>query len=151
MSTITIANIGGNDFDNWRLMFRDFANLHDVAPTSEEVARTWGWLCDTTHPETGLIVRVGDKVVGFVHYRLQPSALRGTLILYLDDLFVTETHRGSGVADEIMVHLRETAQEHDCSAIRWDTHATNERARQFYERHATNTNWITYEMPVNSK
>ena len=151
MSKIAIANIGGNDFDNWRLMFLDFANLHDVAPTSEEVARTWSWLCDPTHPETGLIVRVGDKVVGFVHYRLQPSALRGTLILYLDDLFVTEKHRGSGVADEIMDHLREIAQERGCSAIRWDTHATNERARRFYERHATNINWITYEMPVNSK
>jgi len=83
-------------------MFLDFANLHDVTPTPEGVARTWGWLCDPRHPETGLMVRIGDKVVGFVHYRLQPSALRGTQILYLDDLFVTETHRGSGVADDII-------------------------------------------------
>ncbi|MFZ8878844.1 MAG: hypothetical protein ACO2YL_04230 [Paracoccaceae bacterium] len=32
----------------------------------EGVSRTWGWLCDPTHPETGLIVRVGDNVVGFL-------------------------------------------------------------------------------------
>ena len=102
-------------------MFINFAKLHDVTPTPEGVARTWGWLCDPTHPETGLIVRIGEKVVGFVHYRLQPSALRGTQILYLDDLFVIETHRGSGVADDIMDRLREIAQEHSCSAIRWDT------------------------------
>jgi len=40
----------------------DFANLHDVTPTPEGVARTWGWLCDPRHPETGLMVRIGDKV-----------------------------------------------------------------------------------------
>jgi ribosomal protein S18 acetylase RimI-like enzyme len=95
-------------------------------------------------------VRVRDDVVGFVHYRLQPSALRGTQILYLDDLFIAEAHRGSGVADDTMDRLREIAQTHGCSAIRLDTHATNERARRFYERHAKNTNWITYEMTVNS-
>jgi ribosomal protein S18 acetylase RimI-like enzyme len=151
MSKTAIANIVENDFDDWRQMFLEFANLHGVTPTPEGVGRTWGWLCDPTHPETGLIVRAGDQVMGFVHYRLQPSALRGTQILYLDDLFIMEAHRGSGMADGVMDHLREIAQEHGCSAIRWDTHATNERARRFYERHAKNTNWITYEMSVNSK
>ena len=150
MSKTAIANIGENDFDDWRQMFVDFAILHDVFPTPEGVARTWGWLCDPTHPETGLILRVRDDVVGFVHYRLQPSALRGTQILYLDDLFIAEAHRGSGVADDMMDRLREIAQTHGCSAIRLDTHATNGRARRFYERHAKNTNWITYEMTVNS-
>jgi ribosomal protein S18 acetylase RimI-like enzyme len=150
MSKTAIANIGENDFDDWRQMFVYFAILHDVSPTPEGVARTWGWLCDPTHPETGLIVRVRDDVVGFVHYRLQPSALRGTQILYLDDLFIAEAHRGSGVADDMMDRLREIAQTHGCSAIRLDTHATNKRARRFYERHAKNTNWTTYEMTVNS-
>ena len=105
MSKTAIVNIVENDFDDWRQMFMDFANLHGVTPTPEGLARTWCWLCDPTHPETGLIVRVGDKVVGFVHYRLQPSALRDTQILYLDALFVTETHRGSGVADDIIGSL----------------------------------------------
>ena len=150
MSKTAIANIGENNFDDWRQMFVDFAILHDVSPTPEGVARTWGWLCDPTHPETGLIVRVRDDVVGFVHYRLQPSALRGTQILYLDDLSIAEAHRGSGVADDMMDRLREIAQTHGCSAIRLDTHATNKRARRFYERHAKNTNWTTYEMTVNS-
>lgn len=149
MYNTAIANIDEDDFNIWHQMFIDFAELHDVTPTSVGVTRTWSWLCDPSHPETGLIVRVGKYVAGFVHYRLQPSALRGTQILYLDDLFVTETHRGSGVADDIMDHLRKIALEHGCSAIRWDTHATNERARGFYERHAKNTNWITYEMSVN--
>ena len=150
MSKTAIANIGENDFDDWRQMFVDFAILHDVSPTPEGVARTWGWLCDPTHPETGLIVRVRDDVVGFVHYRLQPSALRGTQILYLDDLFIAEAHRGSGVGDDMMYRLREIAQTHGCSAIRLDTHATNKRASRFYKRHAKNTNWTTYEMTVNS-
>ena len=150
MSKTAIANIGENDFDDWRQMFVYFAILHDVSPTPKGVARTWGWLCDPTHPETGLIVRVRDDVVGFVHYRLQPSALSGTQILYLDDLFIAEAHRGSGVADDTMDRLREIAQTRGCSAIRLDTHATNKRARRFYERHAKNTNWTTYEMTVNS-
>jgi len=77
--------------------------------------------------------------------------VRGTEILYLDDLFVTEANRGSDVADDIMDLLLEIAPEHSCSAIRWYTPVTNERARRFYERHAKNTNWIKYEIPVNSQ
>ena len=85
---------------------------------------------------------------------------QGILLLYpyrsshhqpLQILTVTETHRGSGVADDIMDRLREIAQDHSCSAIRWDTHTTNERARRFHERYAKNTNWVTYEMSTNSK
>ena len=148
MSNTVITNIRENHFHDWQQMFVDFANLHHVAPTPDGVARSWSWLCDPTHPETGLIVHVRDVVAGFVHYRLQPSALRATQILYLDDLFVTEAYRGSGIADDIMEHLRKIAHTQGCSAIRWDTHATNERARRFYERHAKNTNWITYEMSL---
>ena len=35
MSKTAIANIGENDFDDWRQMFVDFAILHDVSPTPE--------------------------------------------------------------------------------------------------------------------
>jgi ribosomal protein S18 acetylase RimI-like enzyme len=77
--------------------------------------------------------------------------VRGTQILYLDDLFAAETNRGSGVADDIMDRLLEIAQEYSCSAIRWYTHVTNERALRFYERHAKNTDWITYEVSANSR
>jgi len=77
--------------------------------------------------------------------------VRGTEILYLDDLFVTEAHRGSGVADDIMELLLEIAPEHSCSAIRWYTPVTNERTHRLYERQAKNTGWITYEVSVKSR
>ena len=41
MSKTAIVNIVENDFDDWRQMFMDFANLHGVTPTSEGLARTW--------------------------------------------------------------------------------------------------------------
>ena len=77
--------------------------------------------------------------------------MRGTEILYLDDLFVTEANRGSDVADDIMDLLLEIASEHSCSAIRWYTPVTNERAHRLYERQAKNTGWITYEVSVKSR
>jgi len=70
MPNTAIANSSDTHFDDWRQMFLDFFNLHYIIQTSEGMARTWSWLCDPSHPATGLIVFMGDSVVGFVHYRL---------------------------------------------------------------------------------
>lgn len=146
MTQTDFAQVQDHHHNAWRAMFIEFAQMHHVTPSPDGLARTWSWLCDPEHPENGLIITVDGDVVGFVHYRIQPSALRAVSVVYLDDLFVVSSHRGTGVADDVMDHLRIIAKNHGCSAVRWDTHATNARARAFYERHATNTNWITYEM-----
>ena len=42
MSKTAIANIVENNLDNWRQMFMDFANLHDVTPTPEGGSKDLG-------------------------------------------------------------------------------------------------------------
>lgn len=66
---------------------------------------------------------------------------------YLDDLFVDPAHRGSGVADVLLIELRRTARTNEWSVIRWITAHDNARAIATYNRHATRTDWLTYDMP----
>jgi GNAT superfamily N-acetyltransferase len=66
--------------------------------------------------------------------------------LYLDDLFVDPDHRGSGAVGALFDALNRLATERDWAIIRWTTADDNYRARTVYDRLATRTTWITYDM-----
>ena len=65
---------------------------------------------------------------------------------YLDDLFVEPAMRGTGVVEALFAAIDATAAEHGWSIVRWRTADDNYRARTAYDRVATRTGWITYEM-----
>ena len=72
--------------------------------------------------------------------------LRGVVCGYLDDLFVEPGRRGSGVVDALFAEINRIAVERDWPVVRWTTADDNYRARSVYDRLATRTTWITYDM-----
>jgi len=80
------------------------------------------------------------------HLREWVRPLRGVKCGYLDDLFVDPQHRGSGIVDALYDAMRALAAERRWPVIRWTTADDNYRARAVYDRLATRTLWITYDM-----
>jgi ribosomal protein S18 acetylase RimI-like enzyme len=72
--------------------------------------------------------------------------LRGVVCGYLDDLFVEPAFRGSGAVDALFGEINRIALERDWAVVRWTTAEDNARARAVYDRVATRTAWITYDM-----
>ena len=69
---------------------------------------------------------------------------------YLDDLFVLPGLRGTGVVGAIFRELDTLAARRGWPVIRWTTADDNLRAQRVYDRHATRTSWVTYDMEVGS-
>jgi hypothetical protein len=83
-----------------------------------------------------------------MHFREMPSPLRGTLVGFLDDLFVVPDTRGSGCVQAMYKALNGFGKGRGWPFIRWITADNNYRGRASYDKVATRTHWITYQMAV---
>ena len=84
----------------WREHYKRYAQALGE-PVDDTVATTvWAWLLARTHGVEGVLaIDAGERLVGFAHFRPFPRTLNGNAACFLDDLWVTETARGAGVAE----------------------------------------------------
>lgn len=149
MSTIEITPPRPEDKPGWRRLYDGYAAFYKV-PMDDAIAdRVWGWIFDPAHEVKALIARDPEgRPIGLAHYRPFARPLRGAVGCFLDDLFVDPAHRGGGAADALLAALRELSRARGWNVVRWITADDNYRGRGVYDRHATRTMWITYDMPV---
>jgi len=144
--------VRADEFDPWTRLFRGYAEFYDW-PTSDEHQRLiWSWIHDDRTVEALVTVRVDDagtevgEPEGLAHLREWIRPLRGAVCGYLDDLFVAPSARGSGAVEALYAEMNRIARERGWAIIRWTTADDNYRARSFYDKVATRTTWITYDM-----
>jgi ribosomal protein S18 acetylase RimI-like enzyme len=147
VTTWTVRAVRPADHDRWRELYRGYAAFYEVAQTHEAAATVWGWLGDPTHEVGGLVV-VGEdgRVVGLAHYRPFARPLAASTGCYLDDLYVDAAQRGTGAGAALLSALAELARERGWTVVRWITAADNTRAQATYDRVATRTSWVTYDL-----
>lgn len=152
MDDITIGLPRPEDRADWRKLYEGYASFYKRPMNDEIAGRVWGWLLDPNHVLEALLARTGDdRVVGLAHFRPMPRPLTGTTAGFLDDLFVEPKLRGKRVADRLIAAMAEVARQRGWTLIRWLTADNNYRARGVYDRHATRTGWITYQIDLPPK
>jgi L-amino acid N-acyltransferase YncA len=146
---IIIRPIEVNDRNEWEALYQAYAEFYKVEQTQEMRDRVWSWLHDANH-EVACIVAVGEdgKLIGIAHYRPFARPLAAAMGCYLDDLFVTPKARGSGAVDALIGKLKEISNERGWSVVRWITAENNYRGRGVYDRVASRTQWVTYEIKL---
>ena len=70
---------------------------------------------------------------GFALFFHTWSTWVGRPSLFLEDLFVLETHRGRGIGKALLVHLARIAVERKCGRFVWNVLDWNQPAIDFYE------------------
>ena len=74
------------------------------------------------------------RAVGLALWFLNFSTWTGRPGLYLEDLFIDEAERRSGIARALMVTLAREAIARGCARMDWAVLDWNEEAMRFYER-----------------
>ena len=101
---------------------------HEVVATEEDIrASLFGG-----GPARALICSVDGVEAGFAVYFFNYSTWQGRKGLYLEDLYVTPGHRGSGAGKALLRHLARIGVAERCGRFEWSVLHWNEPALQFY-------------------
>jgi GNAT superfamily N-acetyltransferase len=137
-----IRAISLEDRDAWARLFVDYGVFYETSFSDEVVESTWRRLLDPVEPIHALVAEVDGSVVGFAHYRSHPDTFSTGRDWFLDDLYTAPDARGQGVATQLIEHLTQLAD----GTLRWITAESNTTAQRVYEKLATRTTWVTYEV-----
>ncbi|MFN7023676.1 MAG: GNAT family N-acetyltransferase [Pseudorhizobium sp.] len=147
MTTPVIRDVCESDRDQWEVLYKGYAEFYQVEQTDEMRSTVWSWLHEDRKESRGLVAEdATGLLIGLAHYRPFARPLSATIGCYLDDLYVSPAARGSGAADALISRVRAIATQENWSVVRWITAETNYRGRAVYDRLATKTNWITYDI-----
>lgn len=144
---VVVRAVAQADREAWDRLYRGYAAFYEVEQSAEMRDRVWGWLHDPAHECEGLVAQGDDAaLLGLTHFRPFARPLSATTGCFLDDLFVTPEARGTGAAALLIEAVREIAAARGWSVVRWITREDNYRARGLYDRVATRTDWVTYDI-----
>jgi GNAT superfamily N-acetyltransferase len=95
-----------------------------------------------------LIAEDDGQAVGFALFFHSFSTFLAKPGIYLEDLFVVESHRGKGVGRSLLVRLAAIAVERDCGRLEWSVLDWNRDAIGFYERLGArpNSEWTVFRL-----
>ncbi|MEP5727894.1 MAG: GNAT family N-acetyltransferase [Sulfitobacter sp.] len=147
--TMIIRQATAEDRAEWGALFEAYCQFGGAEQTSEMRDRVWAWIHSPT-AQTLCFVAENDRgeVVGFVHFRPYERPMPATKGAYIDDMFVAPSMRGQRVVDRMIEAVGGYARDQGWDVVRWMTSETNYRARAVYDRHATKSNWITYQLDL---
>lgn len=136
-----------SDRQAWRSLYRGYAEFYRVPMTDDHLDLVWGWIHDPGHEVEALVARSeAGEIVGLAHFRPFARPLDGAGGLFLDDLFVDPAARGQAIGALLIEAVADEARRRGRTVVRWITADDNYRARTLYDRLATRTMWVTYDL-----
>ena len=110
----------------------DYERLsHEVVATEELLCKTLFGRMRTAEVVIGYLAR---QPVGFALFFHNFSTFVGRPGIYIEDLFVDESHRRRGFGRALLLYVARLAKERDCGRLEWAVLDWNEPAINFYKK-----------------
>ncbi|KQQ56273.1 GNAT family acetyltransferase [Pseudomonas sp. Leaf127] len=122
---------------------------HEVIASVADIERT---LFAPQASAQALIGSYNDRPIGFAVYFFSYSTWLGCNGLYLEDLYITPEHRGTGAGKQMLKYLARQACDNGCGRFEWSVLDWNEPAIRFYESIGAQpqNEWVRYRMEGNA-
>ena len=149
-TNISLVGPHAGMFDAWFSLYERYAFEVGAQPNRRSGGVLWRWLLDGTYRVAGVVAVDSRKdVVGFAHYRPYPNTLNGTEACWLDDIYVADEQRDSGLTERLIEHVCSTARKRGWSEVNWVS-ANDMRMRSIYDRIAGRSEQATYRIGLGS-
>ncbi len=145
----TVRELEPRDRAAWQELYAGYGDFYQIPLSEEKADRVWAWLMDPSYEAFGLVaVDENDVPIAIAHFRQFARLLADGSGIYLDDLFTAQDARGTGAGTALIHRLEEIARERGAGIVRWITANDNFVGQKLYDRLATRTMWVTYDMAV---
>ena len=146
-----ITRVGEEDLDELLPLLRGYCDFYEVSPSDEALlAVSRALIADPEREGVQLIARTPDgDAVAFATIYWTWQTLNAARLAVMNDLFITQEARGSGLADRLIAACRERAAEHGAGELAWQTAKDNHRAQAVYDRvGGSRSEWFDYSLAV---
>ena len=95
-----------------------------------------------------LICELDGRAIGFAVYFYNYSTWLGRNGIYLEDLYITPSSRGSGAGKKLLKYLAKKAVDEGCGRLEWIVLDWNTPAIEFYESFGAKAQneWVDYRL-----
>ena len=139
------------DRDVWLPLWRGYLEFYETELSDEQTALTWNRLIDPQFPIHGALAVCDDgATVGLVHWLTHAATWSAEPYCYLEDLFVAPAVRGGGAGRALIAHVADWARERGAAKVYWLTQQSNATARALYDRVATDTGFVHYQIGLDA-
>jgi GNAT superfamily N-acetyltransferase len=147
----TIKIVGLEDFADLLPLVRAYCQFYEADPDDGDLMSLFRALVeDPMHEGLQLLARsAAREPVGFATLYWTWSTTRAARIGVMEDLFVTPSARGAGLAEALISRCVEQCRRSGAQLLSWQTATDNHRAQRVYDRvGATREQWLDYSVPV---
>mgnify|MGYP001369136624 FL=1 len=149
MSNITIREATKKDSNIILGFIKELAKYekaeNEVIATESSIANS---LFNSGSSTKAIICEKNGTPIGFAVYFFNYSTWLGRHGLYLEDLYVSATERGSGAGKSLLKYLAQLAVSKGCGRFEWSVIDWNQPAIKFYDSLGAKpqNEWITYRL-----
>ncbi|CAB4951291.1 unannotated protein [freshwater metagenome] len=144
--SLLVRQITPADRADWQRLYLAYLEFYETEPIESSTELVWSRLVNSEPEIQGLVVEDDGRIIGITHFHYQLSTWTHTWHCYLEDLYVDKESRGKGVARALINEVKTLATDKGCSELFWITRSTNETARKLYDKVATPTDFVRYEL-----
>jgi len=145
----TITPVRPEDHAEWLELMHGYLTFYETVLDDATIDATFARVIDAAGDIHGALARDDDgRAIGLVHWLTHPATWTTTDYCYLEDLFVAPDARRSGAGAALIGHVRAWAAAHGCAKVYWLTDESNTTARSLYDRVATLSGFVHYEITL---
>jgi GNAT superfamily N-acetyltransferase len=144
---VAVRALGPGDEADWRRLWALYLAFYETSRPDEVAATTFRRLLDPAEPMFGLVAMEPGRVVGIANCILHRHGWSLADVCYLQDLYVDEAVRGSGVGRALIEAVYAEADARGAPSVYWMTQEFNATGRRLYDRVGRLTPFIRYVRP----
>lgn len=145
---LTIRDATPQDEAQWRGLWAQYLQFYDVTLADTVTSATWGRIIDPASLLRGRFAFDGDTMLGFALHHTHLSTWVENPDCYLEDLFLTETARGTGAGRALMDDLIAICRAKGYARLYWHTDQGNSRARKLYDSYTPTDGHVRYRIKL---
>ncbi len=143
--SFSIRPITASDETGWRVLWRDYLEFYGTGVSETVTQTTFDRLIEDERV-FALVAEEAGELIGLVHCILHPVTWSMELTCCLEDVYVSESARGSGAGRKLIEQVYEEAKKRSCNSVYWHAHENDARVRKLYDKVATLTGFVHYHV-----